>query len=43
MQDAAESVKEILETDPELEAEKHSALKREMQKFLDEQMRNMSL
>ncbi|MBP3678599.1 MAG: DNA helicase RecG, partial [Agathobacter sp.] len=43
LQDAAESVKEILETDPELEAEEHAALKREMQRFVDEQMRNMTL
>ena len=43
LQDAAESVKEILEIDPELEAEEHVALKREMQRFVDEQMRNMTL
>ncbi len=43
LQDAAESVKEILETDPELEIEGHAALKREMQRFVEEQMRNMTL
>ena len=43
LQDAAESVKEILEIDPELEMPEHGALKREMQRFVDEQMRNMTL
>lgn len=43
LQDAAESVKEILEADPELEADEHVALKHEMQRFVDEQMRNMTL
>ena len=43
LQDAAESVKEILETDPELEQEEHGALKREMQKFVDEQIKSMTL
>ena len=36
-------VKEILEMDPELESEAHSALKRKMQQFIDEQMKNMTL
>jgi len=43
LQDAAESVKAILEADPELEKEEHGALRREMQRFVDEQMRNMTL
>ena len=43
LQDAAESVKEILETDPELEQEEHGALKRELQRFVDEQIKNMTL
>lgn len=43
LQDAAESVKEILETDPELVKEEHAALKRQMKKFVDERMKNMTL
>ncbi len=43
LQDAAESVKEILETDPELEQEEHGVLKRELQRFVDEQIKNMTL
>ena len=43
LQQAAESVKEILEDDPMLEAEEHIALKFEMQKFMDEQIRKMTL
>ena len=43
LQDAAESVKEILDVDPELEEEAHGALKRELQRFVDEQVRNMTL
>ena len=43
LQDAAESVKEILETDSELEREEHGALKRELQRFVDEQIKNMTL
>ncbi len=43
LQDAAESVKEILETDPELQKEEHGALKREMHRFVDEKMKNMTL
>lgn len=43
LQDAAESVKEILETDPELEKEEHGALKRELQRFVEEQIKNMTL
>ena len=43
LQDAAESVKEILEADPELILPEHAALKREMQRFVDEQMKNMTL
>ena len=37
------SVKEILEMDPELKKTEHGALKREMQRFVDEQMKNMTL
>ena len=43
LQDAAESVKEILETDPELEKQENAALKRKMQQFINEQMKNMTL
>ena len=43
LQDAAESVKAILEMDPELEREEHGALKRELQRFMDEQIKNMTL
>ena len=43
LQDAAESVKEILETDPELEMEEHAALKREMHRFVNEQIKSMTL
>lgn len=43
LQDAAESVKDILEADPELEKEEHVALKRELQRFVDEQIKNMTL
>uniref|UniRef100_UPI0040573A39 ATP-dependent DNA helicase RecG n=1 Tax=Agathobacter sp. TaxID=2021311 RepID=UPI0040573A39 len=43
LQQAAESVKEILENDSELEKEEHMALRLEMQRFADEQMRKMSL
>lgn len=43
LQDAAESVKEILDTDPELEAEEHGTLRREMQRFIDEQIKSMTL
>ena len=43
LQQAAESVKEILEEDPMLEAEEHAGLKHEMQKFIDEQIRKMTL
>ncbi len=43
LQDAAESVKDILDADPELEQEAHGALKRELQRFVDEQIKNMTL
>ena len=43
LQDAAESVKEILEMDAELVLEEHAALKRKMQQFINEQMKNMTL
>ena len=43
LQQASESVREILDVDPELLAEEHNALKLEMQKFVDEQMRRMTL
>ncbi|MBQ8518572.1 MAG: ATP-dependent DNA helicase RecG [Agathobacter sp.] len=43
LQDAAESVKEILETDPELIKEQHATLRRQLQRFVDEQIRNMTL
>lgn len=43
LQDAAESVREILDADPELILDKHQTLKREMQKFVDEQIKRMTL
>ena len=43
LQDAAESVKTILETDPELEKEECAVLKRELQRFMDEQIKSMTL
>ena len=43
LQDAAESVKEILEMDSDLEREEYAALKREMQVFVENQMKNMIL
>ena len=43
LQDAAESVKEILELDPDLEREEYATLKREMQVFVENQMKNMIL
>ena len=43
LQQAAESVKEILECDPDLQAEEHRILKREMQRFVDEQIKSMIL
>jgi len=43
LQQASESVSEILDDDPDLEAEEHGALKREMQRFMDEQIKNITL
>lgn len=43
LQQASESVKEILDNDPELMMEEHVALKKEMQKFVDEQIKKMTL
>ncbi len=43
LQQASESVNEILDNDPELEKEEHGALKREMQRFMDEQVKNITL
>jgi ATP-dependent DNA helicase RecG len=43
LQEAAESVREILDSDSELEKEEHLTLKRKMQQFIDEQMRNITL
>lgn len=43
LQQASESVSEILDDDPDLEAEEHGALKREMQRFIDEQIKNITL
>ena len=36
-------IKDILETDPELELEQHAVLKRDLQRFVDEQIKNMTL
>ena len=43
LQDAAESVKEILEIDPELQFEEHGALRRKLECFINDQMKNMTL
>jgi len=43
LQQASESVKDILETDPELVFEAHTSLKRQMHKFMEEQMKKMIL
>ena len=43
LQQASESVSEILENDPELEEEAHAFLKRELQRFMDEQIKNITL
>lgn len=43
LQQASESVKEILEKDPELEMEEHMILQLEMQRFVEDEMRKMSL
>ena len=43
LQDAAECVKMILETDPELEQEEYAVLKRKLQRFMDEQIKSMTL
>ena len=43
LQQASEAVKEILESDPELLMEENAALKRQMKKFIDEQLKKMTL
>ena len=43
LQQASEAVKEILEADPELQREEHVFLKRQMKRFMDEQMKKMTL
>ena len=43
LQQASEAVKEILEADPELQREEHVILKRQMKRFMDEQMKKMTL
>lgn len=43
LQQASEAVKEILEADPMLEEEEHKALKKEMKRFMDEQIKKMTL
>ena len=43
LQQASEAVKEILNTDPELAMDKHLALKREMKKFFNKQIKKMTL
>ncbi len=40
---ASEEVKEILDVDAELEREEHLGLKREMERFMDEQIKKMNL
>lgn len=43
LQEASESVKEILEKDPELASSDHNILKCEMNKFMDKQLKRMTL
>lgn len=43
LQQASECVSEILENDPDLEKEEHGALRREIQRFMDEQIKNITL
>ena len=43
LQQAADSVKDILNNDPLLNAEDHIALKLEVQRFMEEQIKNMTL
>ena len=43
LQQASEAVKEILDVDPELEEEKHATLKRQMKRFVEEQIKKMTL
>ena len=43
LQQAAESVKEILEQDPMLEMDEHKILKQEMNRFVEEQIKHMTL
>lgn len=43
LQDASESVKEILQSDPNLNFEEHGALRRKMQTFAKEQAQKMTL
>lgn len=43
LQQASEAVREILASDPELLLEEHAALKRQMKRFMDEQIKKMTL
>lgn len=43
LQQASESVAEILQQDPNLELEKHASLRLEMQRFAEDEMKKMSL
>lgn len=43
LQQAAEAVKEILETDPDLKEEAHAALRMEMKNFMEHQLKKMNL
>ena len=43
LQQASEAVREILDSDPELLLEEHAALKRQMKRFMDEQIKKMTL
>jgi ATP-dependent DNA helicase RecG len=40
---AAEEVKEVLEADPSLAKQEHQGLRREMERFMDEQLKKMNL
>ena len=40
---ASEAVTDILEEDPELELQEHAGLRRQMNRFMDEQMKKMNL
>jgi ATP-dependent DNA helicase RecG len=40
---ASDAVKQVLDEDPDLESEDHEGLRREMRRFMDEQIKKMNL